>query len=94
MLNSQWNIKNMKEIKAFLTKIYNINWALKDDNEILIKLTDFLILSDLCKSKSEGDRLIKQKGIKVNDELMIEDCYIGDQSIVKKGKRHFVKLVI
>lgn len=47
-------------------------------------------------SKSEARRVIKEGGIKLN-ETVVEDTHAilpeGDEVVIQKGKRHFVKLV-
>ena len=93
-------------MKAFFIKTENNeDWALiekiKDNDSFnkenfipAIKLTTFLILSGLCKSKGESIRLIKQKGVKIDDEIAEEESYITNGAIIQKGKRHFRKLVL
>ncbi len=58
------------------------------------KIIDVLVLSKLAKSKGEAKRLISQKGIKVNDKSVdSEEVKIKKGDLIKKGKRHFIKIV-
>jgi len=71
-----------KEIPTF-------SWENSDD------LMTFLVRNNVVVSKSEVRRLITQKGIKINDEI-IEDLHIikpNSQSIIKIGKKRFVKVL-
>jgi tyrosyl-tRNA synthetase len=58
-------------------------------------LLDVLIDSGLISSKSEGRRIIKQKGVKVNGDTKTdwkELISIKKGMIIKVGKRKFVKI--
>jgi tyrosyl-tRNA synthetase len=61
-----------------------------------VNILDFLVNSKLCSSRSEAKRLITQKGVKIDDEL-IKDWRVGfllkSGSVVKVGKKKFVKIV-
>ena len=61
-----------------------------------IRLIDFLFENSLISSKGEGKRLIKQSGIKINDQA-IDDINLvlksNMNSIIKVGKRKFIKIV-
>ena len=61
-----------------------------------IKLIDFLLINKLVSSKSEAKRLINQSAVKMNDGLITDINFIlspGLKSIIKIGKRRFVKVV-
>jgi tyrosyl-tRNA synthetase len=65
---------------------------LKDGKIWVVKL---LLLTNLAKSRSEAERLIRQKAIKVNNQLIITpncDINISNETIVKCGKRKFIKV--
>ena len=59
-------------------------------------MIDFLFENSLISSKGEGKRLIKQSGIKINDQA-IDDINLvlksNMNSIIKVGKRKFIKIV-
>ena len=57
-------------------------------------LLEVLVDSGLVDSKSQARRLIKQKGVKVNDQT-VEDPYLllTAPAVVQVGKRRFVKIV-
>jgi tyrosyl-tRNA synthetase len=55
---------------------------------------DILISSGLVSSKSEGRRLIEQKGVKLDDEAIIEfDAPLKHPGVLRVGKRKFVRVV-
>ena len=60
-----------------------------------IGLLDFLLNNNLISSKGEGKRLIRQSGIKLNDET-VKDLYfnleIKTEYTIKVGKRKFIKI--
>jgi tyrosyl-tRNA synthetase len=57
-------------------------------------LLDVLVDSGLVKSKSEGRRLVKQNGVKVDGEAVV-DAYtiLVPGVVVQVGKRRFVKII-
>ena len=69
----------------------------EDLKEGKIWLPRLLVLADMASTTSEGVRLISQKGVKVNEDV-VEDTkmeYSADQLdalIIQKGKRHFRKI--
>ncbi len=57
------------------------------------KLVDFLAGLDSVGSKSEGRRLLAQKGVRVNDQSATDETLVlKEGDIVNVGKRHFFKL--
>ena len=64
--------------------------------EISVKsknIVDVLVESGLASSKSEAKRLIDQKGVKVNNEVVTPISYLlTPDSIVSVGNRKFVKI--
>ncbi|MCK5295246.1 MAG: tyrosine--tRNA ligase, partial [Alphaproteobacteria bacterium] len=69
----------------------------KDKLEAGISLIDLLILAKLCKSKGESRRMMKQGGIRLNDEQIKDEAYsvtlenITDNGTIKLSsgkKRH------
>jgi len=83
--NKEMNIENMP------TEI--INTAEK------INILDFLSKLSIIKSKSEARRLIEQSGIVVNNEKIkdvneILNLKKGQEIVVRKGKKTFLKVVI
>ena len=64
------------------------------------KLLDILVGAQVFESKGEGRRLIKQNGLSLNDAKLADPDYVltdGDftdgESIVRKGKKKFYRLV-
>ena len=63
------------------------------------KLLDVLVAGKVFASKSEGRRLIQQKGLSLNDEKVTDADYVLSESdfkdgeaIIKKGKKKYYKL--
>lgn len=60
-------------------------------------LVDVLVESKLASSKTEARTLIKQKSVKIDDEVVADEKYEVSLSkegvIIQKGKRHFMKVV-
>ncbi len=60
-------------------------------------VVDLMVASKLVASKGEARRVIEQNGLSVNDEVVADvkqEIPIGpDGVILKKGKRHFVKIL-
>ncbi|MDP1743775.1 MAG: tyrosine--tRNA ligase, partial [Candidatus Amesbacteria bacterium] len=57
-------------------------------------IVDVLIETGLAKSKSEAKRLIEQKGVRVNDQVVTSISYLlTTNSIVNVGARKFVKVL-
>jgi tyrosyl-tRNA synthetase len=60
----------------------------------LVSVPLLLLKTGLVKSKSEAKRLINQGAVEVDDETVTEpDCGVKMGSIIKIGKRRFVKIV-
>ncbi len=61
-----------------------------------VNAIELFMLSGLVESKSEAKRLIAQKGIKVNEEIVeseTQEFTISKEGLIlKKGKRHFVRV--
>ncbi|HKM40454.1 MAG: tyrosine--tRNA ligase [Patescibacteria group bacterium] len=59
-------------------------------------IIDILITGSLVSSKSEARRLIKQGGLKLNGELLLDPekiINLGSESVlIQKGKRHFLQI--
>ncbi|MCL1936302.1 MAG: tyrosine--tRNA ligase [Defluviitaleaceae bacterium] len=73
------------------------------ENEVLdgIDILTLLVNSGLSKSKTEARRLVEQKGIKINDNVIeetdkkIKDIEIkNNQFIIQKGKKNYLKVMI
>jgi tyrosyl-tRNA synthetase len=66
-------------------------YHLKENQSVL----DILVDAELVKSRSEGRRLIKQKGIRLDGEVLSDpNMLLNDPSVLQVGKRHFLRLVI
>ena len=58
-----------------------------------MNLVDFMAASDLCSSKSEARRLIKQRAVRFDGQLIESPDYLlEDPGVLKIGKRKFVRL--
>lgn len=79
------NKENPSEIETFIFDKSNSIW-----------IADILLETGLSKSKSEGIRLIKGKGIKVNKEVISDkDLHLSiGEFIIQKGKKNFIKVII
>jgi tyrosyl-tRNA synthetase len=66
-----------------------VSFRLKENSSIV----DLLVLTQLAKSKSEARRLVEQKGVKFEGNV-IEDpaSEITTAGVLQVGKRHFLKL--
>jgi tyrosyl-tRNA synthetase len=68
---------------------------LADETPVL----DLLVQVDFVKSKGEGRRLIDQKGISMNNEVItnafatISKAELTDGVLFKKGKKNFIKVI-
>ena len=62
-----------------------------------VSLIEVLVASKMVKSKGEANRLLDQKGIKINQKVIEKDIILEDTKkediIIQKGKRHFIKLI-
>jgi len=60
------------------------------------KLVDVMVEAGLVDSTSQAKRDIKQGGVKVNEKVVDDinaELELGE-SLIQKGKRHFIKVVI
>ncbi len=58
------------------------------------ELEGFLVAHDLVKSKSEVRRLVAQKGIRINDELVATSTIeLHQKDVIRIGKRRYVSCV-
>ena len=72
------------------------------ETELGIELTEFLSVNKVLKNKSEGRRLIEQNGMSVNEEKVTDVKFTitkelfgeKDYTIVKMGKKRFLKIVL
>lgn len=56
-------------------------------------LVDALVESELCSSKSDARRQVKQGAVKLDGEVVSDIDAPATPGVLQKGKRHFVKLV-
>jgi len=58
-------------------------------------LIDILVASGLVASKSDGRRLIEQKGVKLDGQVLTDwKSQFTSQGVLQVGKRHFLRLKI
>ena len=69
----------------------------EDIKEIKVKsknIIDVLVESGLCSSKSDARRNLEQGGVSVDSEVIKDlNFEVKSGAVIKKGKRHFVKLI-
>ena len=89
-LSAEKTAKKTFEENSLGENVPSVDVQLKDGSNI--NIIDLIILSKIEKSKSEIRRLIKGKGIRINNEIIIDEKFI----IQKKsfGKNSFLKLSI
>ncbi len=89
-LSAEKTAKKTFEENSLGENVPSVDVQLKDGSNI--NIIDLIILSKIEKSKSEIRRLIKGKGIRINNEIIIDEKFI----IQKKsfGKNNFLKLSI
>jgi tyrosyl-tRNA synthetase len=89
------NVRELKE-KEIKEAFFNVP-SVKIEIKREIPVLDLLILSQATKSKSEAKRLIKQRGVSINGELILEINKIINKKealyqkyfVIKKGKRNY-----
>jgi len=89
------NVKELKEeeIKEAFFNVPSTKIEIKKEIPVL----ELLVLSGAVKSKSEAKRLIKQRGISINGELILEiekmitkkEALYQKYFVIKKGKRNY-----
>jgi tyrosyl-tRNA synthetase len=63
----------------------------------LYRIDDLLVKTETASSKSEARRLVQQGGVTINGEKindLFKEISIKNESILKVGKRKFIKLII
>jgi tyrosyl-tRNA synthetase len=59
-----------------------------------MNLVDFMAARDLCSSKSEARRLIKQRAVRFDGQLIESpDFLLKDPGVLRVGKRRFIRLI-
>lgn len=89
--NSQQEFNRVFKEKENPTEIET--YKLKDNK---VNILDLLVETKLAPSKSEAKRLIEQRGVRMNDEIVSDwkqEIFIEKESILQVGKRHFIKLI-
>jgi tyrosyl-tRNA synthetase len=87
-----------KAAEADFSKVHQAHETPDEMPEMKVKagmtITDVLVASTICSSKSDARRQIEQGGVKVDGEV-VKDAMMKVKAgvVVQKGKRHFVKLV-
>ena len=60
------------------------------------KLVDVMVEAGACASKSEARRLIQQRGVRLDDEIVEginTELAIDQPMVLRVGKRQFVRLI-
>lgn len=85
------------EAESQFTKVFADKGVPDDMPELKVKkgmfLVDALMEAKVVASKSEARRLIEQKAVHVNDEVVTAIDAVVEKGIVKVGKRRFVKFL-
>jgi tyrosyl-tRNA synthetase len=59
-----------------------------------LKLLDILLANGLASSKAEARRLIEQKGVKLDGEVLSDPfAPLVRTGVLQVGKRHFIRLI-
>lgn len=64
-------------------------YAAKDGESVL----DVLVSAGLVSSKSEGRRLISQRGVRLNGEVLSDPITPAASGVLQVGKRHFLRIL-
>ncbi len=87
-----------KKAEAEFTSVFTEKGIPEDVKEVKVKkgtlLVDVLVKEKLVVSKSEAKRLIEQKGIKVNDEVVESMEEKVSEGVVRVGKRKFLQMYV
>lgn len=79
------------------TRIFSDKGTPEDMQEVRAKkgesLVDLLVRAKVVSSKSEARRLIEQKGIHMNDQVVPSIDAKAEEGVVKVGKRKFIKIL-
>lgn len=59
-----------------------------------VGIVDILLQSKLCASRNEAKRVIEQGGVKIDGKIAREDSLVQKGSVVQKGKRMFIRVVL
>ena len=88
--------KNAESSKNEFESVFQKGVLPKDIPEVKVKkgslLIDVLVEQKLVVSKSEARRLIEQKGIVINDNIVTDPDQEAEKGIVRIGKRKFLKV--
>jgi len=86
-----------KKAEEAFVNVFSEKGIPEDIKEVKVKkgtlLVDVLVKEGLVSSKSEAKRLIEQKGIKVNDEVVESMEEKIEEGIVRVGKRKFLRII-
>lgn len=93
------DVKQAHKAEEEFISIFKDKKQPEDIKEVKIKATniiDALVETKLCTSKSDARRVIKQKGVKINN-VIVEDENLqiektSDGILIQKGKRHFIRI--
>lgn len=92
-----WGEKEALAAKDYFIKVFQKKELPPQVKELPLAnkaIIEVLILSGLVKSKSEARRLIQQRGIKIDGQVVESDNEIVKSgSVIQKGKRHFIKII-
>jgi len=102
IITGLYNQQEAKKSGEEFNRVFSQKEKPTDMPEVKIKdkklpVLDLLMQVKIVSSKSEAQRLIEQKGIKVNDKI-IEDwreiIEIENNMIIQAGKRRFVRVIV
>ena len=78
-----------KETRMINGKKYILEYALQPDQSVL----DVLTAAGLVSSKSDGRRMVEQKGVKLDGQALEKfDALFPHPGVLQVGKRRFVRV--
>ena len=92
-----WGEGGAQEGRDYFDKVIREKSVPEDITEITVgskNIVDVLVESKMAKSKSDARRLIEQKGVKVNGNVVNSaEENVEDGAVIQKGARHFTKVI-
>jgi len=91
-----YDLKKAEQAKDYFAAVFSKKEKPSEIEEKKVSSSDIievLVETGLASSKGEARRLIKQKGVKVDDSIANDTTKVLHGSIIQKGKRHFVKII-
>jgi tyrosyl-tRNA synthetase len=92
--------KLAQEARDYFVNTFQKKETPTDISEVILdsgkfKIVELLVSTKLAPSKGEARRLIDQKGVKINDNIIDDvnmEIELENGLVIQKGKRHFIKI--